>query len=162
MSKLEDTLRKDGWKLTYCHRLKPGDYVAVMTGSPVESEGQISRVVENDDESISVFYGESGVAILPADTGALWVAPKEYEHLETRWDTDGARYINISTDPRRPTFCLASYITFKHVFDPDSLDAALRSCKTPETLLKEKPIKVEAHDPWTNNTPQKQNNDAKE
>lgn len=162
MSKLEDTLRKDGWKLTYCHRLKLGDYVAVMTGSPVESEGQISRIVENDDESISVFYGECGVKRLPPYTGKLWVAPKEYEHLETRWDRNGTKYINISTNPRLPLFCLGSYITVKHVFNPDNRNVALNSYKDPESLLKEKPVTAEVHDPWANNTPQEQSNNAKE
>lgn len=162
MSKLADTLRKDGWELKYSHQLKPGDYVAVMTGSPVESEGQISRIVENDDESTTVFYGECGVKRLPAYTGKLWVAPKKYEHLETRWNENGAKYINISTDPRKPLFCLGSYITVKHVFNPDNRNVALNSYKDPESLLKEKPIKVEAHDPRANNTPQEQNNNAKE
>lgn len=162
MSKLEDTLRKDGWELTYGHRLKPGDYVAVMDGYPVESEGQISRIVENDDESTSVFYGECGIRTLPAYTGKLWVAPKEYEHLETRWDTNGTKYINISTNPRKPLFCLASLIEIGLISAPRSQVKILDSCKDPETLLKEKPVTVEAHDPRANNTPQEQNNNAKE
>lgn len=143
MSKLEETLRKDGWKLTYCHRLKPGDYVAVISGYPGESEGQINRIVENDNDTISVLYGKCGITRLPAYTGKLWVAPKDYEHLEVRWDTDGTRYINISKDPREPIFCLASYITLKHVFNPDNRGAAFSSCKDPETLLKEKPVRSE-------------------
>ena len=139
MSKLEDTLRKDGWELTYCHRLKLGDYVAVMDGSPVESEGQVSRIVENDDESNTVFYGECGVTRLPAYTGKLWVAPKDYEHLEVRWDTDGTKYINISTDPRLPLFCLASLIEIGLISKLYNQAEILCSCKDPETLLKEKP-----------------------
>lgn len=162
MSKLEDTLRKDGWELTCGDELKPGDYVAVIIGYPGESEGQISLIVENDNGTLSVFYGECGITRLPAYTGKIWVAPKEYEHLEVRWDTDGTKYINISTDPRKPLFCLASLIELGLISAPRSQVKILDSRKDPETLLKEKPIKVEAHDPRSNNTPQEQSNNAKE
>lgn len=162
MSKLADTLRKDGWKFTPCKDLRPGDYVAAINGHCRDSEGEITDVVDNKNGTFAVYYGGLGLEVLPAKTGALWVAPKKYEHLESRWDTDGTRYINISTDPREPIFCLASYITFKHVFNPDNRDAAFSSCKNPETLLKEKPIKVEAHAPRSNNTPQEQSNNTKE
>lgn len=139
MSKLADTLRKDGWELTHCRKVKPGDYVAVIRGCSGERDGVITDVVDNENGSISVFYGERGVEILPASTGALWVAPKEYEHLEVRWDTDGTKYINISADNRIPIFCLATQMTPKHIFASCNRDEILGSCKVPESLLKEKP-----------------------
>lgn len=139
MSKLANTLRKDGWELTHCRKVETGDYVAVIRGYSGEREGVITDVVDIENGSISVFYGESGVAILPADTGALWVAPKEYEHLETRWDTDGTKYINISTKTRKPLFCLASLLEIGLISAPRNQVEILDSCKDPEALLKEKP-----------------------
>ena len=139
MSKLADALRKDGWELTHCRKVKTGDYVAVIRGYSGEREGVITDVVGIENGSISVFYGESGLAILPADTGALWCAPKEYEHLETRWAPNGAKFINISTNPRTPLFCLASLIEIGLISTPNNQVEILDSCKDPETLLKEKP-----------------------
>ena len=139
MSKLADTLCKDGWELTPCNKLKPGDYVAVISGYPEESEGQVSHWIENDNGTISIFYGESGMEVLPIDTGALWVAPKEYEHLEVRWAPNGTKFINISTDPRKPLFCLASLIEIGLISKLYNQAEILCSCKDPETLLKEKP-----------------------
>lgn len=139
MSKVEDALLKDGWEITPCHQLKPGDYVTVMTGSPIESEGTVSQIIENDNGTISIFYGERGVKMLPSDTGQLWRAPKEYEHLEVRWGTGGTKYINISTDPRKPLFCLASLIEIGLISAPNNQVEIIDSCRSPEILLEEKP-----------------------
>ena len=139
MPKLEETLRKDGWTLTPCGKLKPGDYIAVITVGGYIDEGLISRTIERDSGYISVFYGDYGFEVFRTSCDDVWVAPKEYEHLEVRWDTDGAKYINISADPRKPLFCLAQLIKVGLIFAPDNQTEIMDSCKDPETLLKEKP-----------------------
>ena len=143
MSKLADTLRKDGWKLTPCDKLKPGDYVAAINGYSGEREGKITDVSDNKNGTFTVYYGELGREVLPPKIDALWVAPKEYEHLEVRWGADGNKFINISTDPRKPLFCLASLIEIGLISAPDNQVEILDSCKDPETLLKEKPVRSE-------------------
>ena len=139
MSKLEDTLRKDGWELTPCNKLKPGDYIAVITVEFSINEGLISRIAEYDNIHISVFYGDNEFEVFRIKSDDVWVARKDYEHLEVRWDTDGAKYINISADPRKPLFCLAQLIKVGLIFAPDNQTEIMDSCKDPETLLKEKP-----------------------
>ena len=131
MSKLADTLRKEGWKLTPCDKLKPGDYAAVMHSLSSECEGTIADVADNENGTFTVFYGECGVVILSASAGALWLAPKEYEHLEKMWSVNGDVYVNVSPAPHEPYFVHASYIypeRYRHI-----------SPQTPDRLLKEKP-----------------------
>lgn len=131
MSKLADTLRKDGWTLTHCRKVKPGDYVAAITGYVGEREGVITDVDDNENGTFTVFYGERGVAILPADTSALWVAPKEYGHLEQLWGVNGDMYVNVSHTPHEPYFVPAVFVKpehYKHI-----------APQTPDRLLMEKP-----------------------
>lgn len=131
MSKLEDTLRKDGWELTPCTELKPGDYVAVINSYSGEREGAITDVVDNKNGTFEVCYGELGMEVLPAKTGALWVAPKKYEHLEQLWGVNGDMYVNVSHTPHEPYFVPAVFVKpehYKHI-----------APQTPDQLLKEKP-----------------------
>ena len=139
MSKLEDTLRKDGWTLTPCNKLKPGDYIAVITVGGYIDEGLISRTIERDSGYISVFYGDYGFEVFRTRSDDVWVAPKEYEHLEVRWGENGNKFINISTDPRKPLFCLASLIEIGLISAPNNQVEIMDSCRSPEILLKEKP-----------------------
>lgn len=131
MSKLADTLRKEGWELTPGEDLKPGDYIATISGYQREPEGVVSHWIENDNGTLSVFYGERGVVVLPIATSSLWVAPKEYGHLEQMWGVNGDMYVNVSHTPHEPYFVPAVFVKpehYKHI-----------APQTPDRLLKEKP-----------------------
>lgn len=131
MSKLEETLRKDGWKLTPCGKLKPGDYIAVITVGGYINEGLISRTIERDSRYISVFYGDYGFEVFRAGSDDVWVVPKEYEHLEVRWAENGDMCVNVSHNPREPYFVPAFFINperYKNI-----------PAQAPDQLLKGKP-----------------------
>lgn len=131
MSKLEDTLRKDGWKLTPGSKLKPGDYIAVIPTRSGLAEGVVHKIEEQNDGWFSLFYGDTGVEAFRDELRDIWVAPKEYEHLEQLWGVNGDMYVNVSHTPHEPYFVPAVFVKpehYKHI-----------APQNPDQLLKEKP-----------------------
>ena len=130
MPSIESALQKSGWTLTDCTILKIGDFVATCNGRPTETQGYITDITKRNG-AVFIFYAGRSVATLIPGRGSMWVAPREYGHLEQLWGVNGDMYVNVSHAPHEPYFVPAVFVKpehYKHI-----------APQAPDQLLKEKP-----------------------
>lgn len=131
---IREVLLADDWEQVTGADLAEGDYVAWRDDFGSWHEGPVIQSLD----SKSRWWQEGQGSIKDADV--LLRAPKEFAHLDRRFDKDGQVHVNISWEPRHPVYVNARLITPDLLMMDGARYCSLRSKQVDvDTLTKEKP-----------------------
>lgn len=132
-NKIEQLLLADDWEHVTGADLREGDYIAWCDDFGGWHEGSVIPSLD----SKNLWWQEGHGSI--KNTDVLLRAPREFPHLDRRFDKDGVEYVNVSQSPRNPVYVQASMID-QHLLRLEDAYVSLgeRAVST-KNLTKEKP-----------------------
>lgn len=135
-SKIRELLLADGWEEVTGDNVEEGDYVAVLDEIGRWHEGYVGATFTSGD---CRWLGET--AVIREEDSALR-APKDWPHLDRRFNKSGKEFINISQNPRDPKYIETTEIDYQKLYKetifgpPCPVD---KLAVDPKRLTKEKP-----------------------